>query len=40
MTQAYYSTVLDHPLDEVWSLIRDFNNYPVYIDDNRRGRAS
>ncbi|WP_245473268.1 SRPBCC family protein [Bradyrhizobium zhanjiangense] len=32
MTQAYYSAVLDHPMDEVWSLIRDFNNYPAYID--------
>lgn len=32
MTQAYYSAVLDRPLDEVWSLIRDFNNYPAYID--------
>ena len=45
MTTAYYSTVLDHPLDSVWSLIRDFNNYPAYIDgvsesvieDERRG---
>ncbi|SDI36646.1 Polyketide cyclase / dehydrase and lipid transport [Bradyrhizobium sp. Rc2d] len=45
MTQAYYSAVLDHPLDEVWSLIRDFNNYPAYIDgvsesvieDDKRG---
>jgi hypothetical protein len=45
MTQAYYSTVLDHPLDTVWSLIRDFNNYPAYIDgvsqsvieDDKRG---
>ncbi|WP_050420171.1 SRPBCC family protein [Bradyrhizobium tropiciagri] len=45
MTRAYYSTVLDHPLDTVWSLIRDFNNYPAYIDgvsesvieDDRRG---
>ncbi|WP_247560087.1 SRPBCC family protein [Bradyrhizobium sp. 138] len=45
MTQAYYSAVLDRPLDEVWSLIRDFNNYPAYIDgvsesvieDDRRG---
>jgi hypothetical protein len=45
MTQAYYSAVLDHPLDTVWSLIRDFNNYPAYIDgvtesvieDDRRG---
>jgi polyketide cyclase/dehydrase/lipid transport protein len=45
MTTAYYSTVLDHPLDKVWSLIRDFNNYPAYIEgvsesiieDERRG---
>lgn len=45
MTQAYYSAVLDHPLDDVWSLIRDFNNYPAYIDgvsesqieDDKRG---
>jgi hypothetical protein len=32
MTKAYYSTVLDYPLATVWSLIRDFNNYPAYID--------
>jgi hypothetical protein len=32
MTQAYYSAVLDHPVETVWSLIRDFNNYPAYID--------
>ena len=45
MTTAYYSTVLDHPVDTVWSLIRDFNNYPAYIEgvtesvieDGRRG---
>ncbi|WP_245285409.1 SRPBCC family protein [Bradyrhizobium japonicum] len=45
MTRAYYSAVLDHPLDEVWSLIRDFHNYPAYIDgvsesvieDDKRG---
>src|SRR3954471_15341742 len=45
MTTAYYSTVLDHPLETVWSLIRDFNNYPAYIEgvsesvieDERRG---
>src|SRR5690349_1867404 len=30
MTKAYYSTVLDYPLDTVWTLIRDFNNYPAY----------
>ena len=32
MTTAYYSTVLNHPLATVWALIRDFNNYPAYID--------
>jgi len=45
MTTAYYSAVLDHPLETVWSLIRGFNNYPAYIDgvsesaieDDRRG---
>jgi len=45
MTTAHYSTVLDHPLETVWSLIRDFNNYPAYIEgvsesvieDERRG---
>jgi hypothetical protein len=45
MITAYYSTVLDHPVETVWSLIRDFNNYPVYIEgvtessieDDRRG---
>ncbi|WP_339027497.1 SRPBCC family protein [Bradyrhizobium symbiodeficiens] len=45
MTEAYYSAVLDRPLDDVWSLIRDFNNYPAYIDgvseseieDDKRG---
>jgi hypothetical protein len=45
MTQAYYTAVLDHPLKTVWDLIRDFNNYPAYIEgvsesvieDDRRG---
>jgi len=48
MVQAYYSAVLDHPVETVWSLIRDFNNYPAYIDgvtesvieDGRRGDQS
>jgi hypothetical protein len=42
---AYYSSVLDQPVKTVWSLIRDFNNYPAYIDgvtesmieDDKRG---
>jgi Polyketide cyclase / dehydrase and lipid transport len=45
MTTAYYSAILDHAVVSVWSLIRDFNNYPAYIDgvsesiieDNKRG---
>jgi hypothetical protein len=32
MHRAYYSSVLDQPADEAWSLIRDFNNYPRYIE--------
>lgn len=32
MITAFYSSVLDHPIDRVWSLVRDFNNYPRYID--------
>ena len=35
MTTAYYSTVLNHPLETVWTLIRDFNNYPAYIEGGR-----
>jgi len=30
--KSYYSMVFDHPADKVWSLIRDFNNYPVWVD--------
>lgn len=45
MTIARHSTILDHPIETVWSLIRDFNNYPAYIEgvteslieDDRRG---
>jgi hypothetical protein len=31
MARAYYSTVLDRPAPEVWKIIRDFNNYPVWV---------
>src|SRR5690348_11005785 len=45
MITAYYSTILNHPVETVWALIRDFNNYPAYIDgvtesvieDDKRG---
>jgi hypothetical protein len=32
MAKAYYSTILAQPADAVWSVIRDFNNYPVLVD--------
>ena len=32
MAKAYYSTILAQPADIVWSVIRDFNNYPVWVD--------
>src|SRR6202000_2748749 len=31
MARAYYSTVLDRPAPDVWEIIRDFNNYPVWV---------
>ena len=31
MAKAYYSTVLDRPAEEIWKIIRDFNNYPVWV---------
>lgn len=45
MHKVYCSSVLDQPVDQVWSMIRDFNNYPRYIEgvtesiieDSRRG---
>jgi hypothetical protein len=30
--RAYYSSVLDQPANRVWNLVRDFNNYPRYIE--------
>jgi Polyketide cyclase / dehydrase and lipid transport len=47
MTTSYYSTVFDQSADQVWAMIRDFNNYPVWvdgagesrIDDGRSGDA-
>lgn len=32
MITAYYSSIFEQPVTSVWSLIRDFNNYPAYID--------
>ena len=31
MAKAYYSTVFQQPAEAVWEIIRDFNNYPVWV---------
>ena len=44
MARAYYSTVLDHPADEVWQVIRPFDHYAsagveceTIIEDGKAG---
>jgi hypothetical protein len=32
MAKSYYSTVFEQSADNVWCVIRDFNNYPVWVD--------
>ena len=32
MPKSYYSTVFEQSADEVWRVIRDFNNYPIWFD--------
>ena len=32
MANAYYSTVFQQSAAEIWKIIRDFNNYPVWVD--------
>ena len=32
MARSYYSTIFEQSADEVWSVIRDFNSYPVWVD--------
>src|SRR5437763_12957104 len=31
MAKAYYSTVFEQPAAEVWKIIRDFNNYAIWV---------
>ena len=31
MAKAYYSTVFEQPARDIWKIIRDFNNYPVWV---------
>ena len=44
MAKAYYSTVIDHSADQVWSVIRPFDHYSwagvlgeTIIEDGRKG---
>ena len=32
MARSYYSTIFEQPANEVWNIIRNFNNYPVWVD--------
>jgi hypothetical protein len=32
MSKSYYSTIFERPADDVWDAIRNFNNYPVWVD--------
>jgi hypothetical protein len=38
MAKAYYSTVFDQPAREIWKVIRDFNNYPVWVGGTGESR--
>src|SRR5260370_42399585 len=31
MAKAYYCTMFEQPAPEVWKIVRDFNNYPVWV---------
>jgi hypothetical protein len=32
MAGSYYSTVFEQSAASIWSIIRDFNSYPVWVD--------
>jgi hypothetical protein len=38
MAKTYYSTVFDQPAPRVWEIVRDFNNYPVWVDGAGQSR--
>ena len=31
MAKAYYSTVFEQTAADVWKIVRDFNNYPIWV---------
>ncbi len=38
MTRAYYSTVFEQPAPRIWEIVRDFNNYPVWVGGSGESR--
>jgi len=32
VARSYYSTIFEQPAGAVWTVIRDFNNYPVWVN--------
>ena len=32
MAKSYYSTVFAQPANEVWTILRDFGNYRIWVD--------
>ena len=38
MAKAYYSTVFEQPAQDIWKIIRDFNNYTVWVGGTGESR--
>jgi hypothetical protein len=38
MARSYYSTIFEQSADDVWNVIRDFNNDPVWVDGAAESR--
>lgn len=38
MTTAYYSTIFQEPAADIWEIVRDFNNYPIWVDGSGESR--
>ena len=38
MTTAYYSTIFRQSAPEIWKIVRDFNNYPVWVEGSGESR--
>src|SRR5262249_45374852 len=38
MTTAYFSTIFREPAADIWEIIRDFNNYSVWVEGRGESR--